>query len=34
MLAEPKEGGKQFDVPSLFEAKTWQVQQTFLSPSG
>ena len=32
VLAEPKEGGKQFDVPSLFEAKTWQVQQTFLSP--
>ena len=32
VLAEPKEGGKQFDVPSLFEAKTWQVQQTFVSP--
>jgi alpha-D-xyloside xylohydrolase len=32
VLSEPKEGGKQFDVPSLFEAKTWQVQQTFLSP--
>ena len=33
MLAEPKDGGKAFDVPSLFETKTWQVQQTFLSPS-
>jgi len=32
MLAEPKDGGKAFDVPSIFEAKTWQVQQTFLSP--
>src|SRR5690242_4235513 len=33
LLTEPKQGGKVFDVPSLFEAKTWQVQQTFLSPS-
>src|SRR5206468_3228346 len=33
VLAEPKQGGKSFDVPSVFEAKTWQVQQTFLSPS-
>jgi len=32
LLAEPKAGGKTFDVPSLWEAKTWQVQQTFLSP--
>jgi alpha-D-xyloside xylohydrolase len=32
LLAEPKQGGKSFDVPSVFEAKTWQVQQTFLSP--
>ncbi len=32
VLAEPKDGGKEFDVPSLFEAETWQVQQTFLSP--
>jgi alpha-D-xyloside xylohydrolase len=31
VLAEPKQGGKSFDVPSVFEAKTWQVQQTFLS---
>ena len=29
LLAEPKEGGKAFDVPSVFETKTWQVQQTF-----
>jgi alpha-D-xyloside xylohydrolase len=33
LLAEPKEGGKAFDVPSVFETKTWQVQQTFSSPS-
>ncbi len=33
VLAEPKQGGKSFDVPSVFEAKTWQVQQTFLSPA-
>jgi alpha-D-xyloside xylohydrolase len=32
VLTEPKQGGKTFDVPSVFEAKTWQVQQTFLSP--
>jgi alpha-D-xyloside xylohydrolase len=32
VLAEPRGGGKAFDVPSIFEAKTWQVQQTFLSP--
>ncbi|HKW17973.1 MAG TPA: TIM-barrel domain-containing protein [Terriglobales bacterium] len=33
LLAEPKQGGKAFEVPSVFEAKTWQVQQTFISPS-
>lgn len=33
VLAEPKEGGKAFDVPSIFESKLWQVQQTFHSPS-
>lgn len=33
VLAEPQQGGKSFDVPSVFEAKLWQVQQTFLSPS-
>jgi len=33
VLAEPKDGGKAFDVPSVFETKTWQVQQTFVSPS-
>jgi alpha-D-xyloside xylohydrolase len=32
VLAEPKGGGKAFDVPSIFETKNWQVQQTFLSP--
>src|SRR5260370_25742309 len=32
LLTEPKGGGKTFDVPSLWEAKSWQVQQTFLSP--
>ena len=32
LLSEPKEGGKAFDVPSVFEAKAWHVQQTFLSP--
>ncbi|MBV9342743.1 MAG: DUF5110 domain-containing protein, partial [Acidobacteria bacterium] len=32
LLAEPKQGGKAFDVPSIFETKTWQVQQSFLSP--
>ncbi len=33
VLTEPKQGGKSFDVPSVFEMKSWQVQQTFLSPS-
>ena len=33
VLAEPKDGGKSFDVPSLAEMKTWQIQQTFLSPA-
>ncbi len=33
LLAEPKQGGKSFDVPSVAEMKIWQVQQTFLSPS-
>ena len=33
VLAEPKGGGKAFDIPSLFETKAWQVQQTFSSPS-
>jgi len=33
VLSEPKEGGKALDVPSVFEAKTWQVQQSFLSPA-
>jgi alpha-D-xyloside xylohydrolase len=35
VLTEPRNGGKTFDVPSqsLAEAKVWQVQQTFLSPS-
>jgi alpha-D-xyloside xylohydrolase len=33
VLAEPKDGGKSFDVPSLAEMKTWQIQQTFVSPS-
>ncbi|HWF92892.1 MAG TPA: TIM-barrel domain-containing protein [Terriglobales bacterium] len=32
VLAEPREGGKAFAVPSAFENKVWQVQQTFLSP--
>jgi alpha-D-xyloside xylohydrolase len=32
VLAEPKDGGKSFAVPSVFEAKTWQIQQTFSSP--
>lgn len=31
LLSEPKQGGKAFDVPSVFGAKTWQVQQTFAS---
>ena len=33
VLAEPSQGGKTFDVPSVSEMKTWQVQQMFLSPS-
>ena len=33
VLSEPKEGGKTFDVPSVFETTTWQVQQSFLSPA-
>src|SRR5579864_5070844 len=33
VLAEPEEGGKAFDVPSIFESKAWNVQQTFRSPS-
>jgi alpha-D-xyloside xylohydrolase len=32
LLAEPQGGGKTFDVPSLRETRTWQVQQIFLSP--
>jgi alpha-D-xyloside xylohydrolase len=32
VLAEPSQGGKAFDVPSVSEMKTWQVQQAFLSP--
>ena len=31
VLAEPKEGGRAFDVPALAEMKTWQIQQTFVS---
>jgi alpha-D-xyloside xylohydrolase len=33
VLFEAKEDGKAFDVPSVFETKTWQVQQSFLSPA-
>src|SRR6476660_10329918 len=33
VLAEPNDGGKAFDLPSLYEAKSWQLQQSFLSPS-
>lgn len=33
LLAEPKQDGRAFDVPSVFETKTWQIQQTFSSPS-
>ena len=33
VLAEPAEGGKTFDVPSVAEMKSWQLQQSFLSPS-
>ena len=32
MLAEPKDGGKVFDISSQSDKKVWQVQQTFLSP--
>jgi alpha-D-xyloside xylohydrolase len=33
VLAEPAAGGKFFDVPASAEMKTWQTQQTFVSPS-
>jgi len=33
VLAEPKNGGKAFDVPSVFETSIWQVKQSFSSPS-
>lgn len=33
VLGEPRQGGKAFDVPSLYESKFWQAQQTFLSPA-
>ena len=33
LLSEPASGGKSFDVPSTFESKVWQVQQTFDSPA-
>src|SRR5436190_12505653 len=33
LLAEPQQGGKSFDVPAIAEMKTWQIQQTFVSPS-
>jgi len=33
VLAEPNDGGKAFDVPALAEVKTWQIQQTFVSPA-
>src|SRR5207248_8968459 len=33
ILAEAQDGGKAFNVPSVFETKFWQVQQTFLSPA-
>ena len=33
VLAEPPQGARSFDVPSVFEAKLWQVQQTFDSPA-
>src|ERR1041385_5210343 len=33
LLGEPKEGGKDFDVPSIAEMKTWEIQQIFLSPT-
>ncbi len=33
LLSEPREGGKTFEVPSVFGANTWHVQQTFVSPA-
>jgi len=33
ILAEPKNGGKAFNVPALAERKTWDLQQIFLSPA-
>src|ERR1041385_7405594 len=33
LLAEPKDGGKDFDGPAIAEMKAWQIQQTFLSPA-
>ena len=32
VLSEPAGGGKAFDVPAIAEMRTWQVQQTFISP--
>lgn len=32
VLAEPEQGGKSFDISSSSAVKTWQVQQTFMSP--
>ncbi|KAA6456635.1 DUF5110 domain-containing protein [Acidobacteria bacterium AB60] len=29
LLAEPSQGGKQFDVPGTYEAQNWQVKQEF-----
>ena len=34
LLAEPKNGGKAFNVATGPEKKIWQVQQAFLSPQG
>jgi alpha-D-xyloside xylohydrolase len=33
VLAEPTNGGKAFDVPAIAEMKTWQIQQSFVSPA-
>ena len=33
VLAEAKDGGRSFDLPSLAEMKTWRIQQAFVSPS-
>ena len=33
VLAEPKDGGRSFNLPSLAEMKTWRIQQAFVSPS-